>query len=62
VFTETDLQDRRTAQIAHENATAEEREEESLDQAGADSAAELNRSPSMNRATFLSAIGPAAPA
>jgi Fe-S-cluster-containing hydrogenase component 2 len=30
VFTDTDLQDRRTAQIAHENATVEEREEESL--------------------------------
>lgn len=30
VFTETDLQERRAAQIAHENATAEEREEESL--------------------------------
>ncbi|HEU4733673.1 MAG TPA: 4Fe-4S binding protein [Kofleriaceae bacterium] len=30
VFTENDLQDRRAAQIAHENATAEEREEESL--------------------------------
>src|ERR1051325_2889788 len=30
VFTENDLNDRRAAQIAHENATAEEREEESL--------------------------------
>jgi Fe-S-cluster-containing hydrogenase component 2 len=30
VFTDTDLQDRRAAQIAHENATVEEREEESL--------------------------------
>jgi Fe-S-cluster-containing hydrogenase component 2 len=30
VFTETDLQERRAAQLAHENATAEEREEESL--------------------------------
>src|ERR1700733_1802683 len=30
VFTETDLHERRAAQIAHENATAEEREEESL--------------------------------
>src|SRR3954466_16389587 len=30
VFTDNDLQDRRAAQIAHENATAEEREEESL--------------------------------
>src|ERR1041384_6825238 len=30
VFTESDLQERRAAQIAHENATAEEREAESL--------------------------------
>ena len=30
VFTDGDLQERRAAQIAHENATAEEREEESL--------------------------------
>src|ERR1043166_9492575 len=30
VFTDTDLQERRAAQIAHENATAEEREAESL--------------------------------
>jgi Fe-S-cluster-containing hydrogenase component 2 len=30
VFTENDLQERRASQIAHENATAEEREEESL--------------------------------
>ncbi len=30
VFTENDLQDRRAAQLAHENATQEEREEESL--------------------------------
>jgi len=30
VFTDTDLQERRAAQIAHENATHEEREEESL--------------------------------
>src|SRR5678815_4440653 len=30
VFTDTDLQERRAAQITHENATEEEREEESL--------------------------------